>query len=71
MVQNRRFSKPEAMGRVFVSVGKAICIREMYTEEPSYVVLSADLRVLLGSGPTAAAAWIDAARDVERAPDGS
>jgi hypothetical protein len=54
------------MGRVFVAVGRATCVREMYTEQPSYVVLTADLSALLGSGSTAAAAWIDAAVNAER-----
>jgi hypothetical protein len=61
----KRLNKQQAMGIVFVHVGRATCIQEMYTGEPSFVVIADDLSALYGSGPTAAAAWIDAARNLE------
>lgn len=62
-----RLTKQRAMGVVFVNVGKALCIREMYTDEPSFVVVSHDLGALYGSGRSVAAAWIDAARNTDAA----
>ena len=61
----RRLTRQEAMGIVFVRVGRAMCIREMYTRERAFNVLAPDLSALYGSEPTAAAAWIDAARKLE------
>lgn len=66
MAGKRRLTKQEAMGRVFVNVGKATCIKEMYTESPSFVVMTHDLSTLLGTGPTPTAAWIDAALQSEK-----
>jgi hypothetical protein len=68
----RRLNKQQAMGIVFVRVGRATCIQEMYTSEPSFIVIADDLSALYGSGPTAAAAWIDAARNLSASlADGS
>jgi hypothetical protein len=60
----RKLTQDFAMGLVFVAAKRAICIREMYTEGRSYVVLEDDLSALYGSGATEAAAWINAAETV-------
>jgi hypothetical protein len=62
----KRMSKREAMGRVFVNVGKAECVREEYTEDREFLALSPDLATLHGHGLTCAAAWVDAARNTSR-----
>jgi hypothetical protein len=59
----KRMTKQEAMGRVFVAVGKVECVREEYTDEREFLVLSPDLATLYGHGPTCAAAWVSAAHN--------
>lgn len=59
-------TKEESMGRVFVAVGKAECIREEYTDDREFLVLSPDLSILYGHGRTCADAWVRAARSTNQ-----